>query len=519
MKRVPAALFAIIVLCAAVADPAPAQRRSRSEQKPAEPPAEKKESEEKKAVPEEKLSETRHRVTIGGRSIEYVATAGTLVLKEEDGEPKASVFFIAYSLAGVEDPAKRPITFSFNGGPGSSSVWLHLGVLGPRRVEMDEEGRPLPPPYRLIANEHSVLDLTDLVFIDPVMTGYSRPAPEEDPKQFHGVQEDIESVGEFIRLYTTRYGRWSSPKFLIGESYGTTRAAGLSGYLQRRHGMYFNGIMLVSAILNFQTARFDAGNDLPHILFLPTYTATAWYHGRLAADLQEDLRQTLDEVEEFAAGEYATALMKGDRLGGEERERVVARLARYTGLSEEYVRRTNLRIFIFRFVKELLRDRRQTVGRLDSRFTGFDRDAAGDRFEYDPSYAAIQGPYTATLNDYVRRELEFESDLPYEILTGRVRPWNYGEYRNRYVNVAETLREAMTANPHLKVFVANGYYDLATPYFATEYTFDHLGLEPPLAENVSMGYYEAGHMMYIHIPSLVALKRDLAAFIGSADGL
>lgn len=465
---------------------------------------------------EELLSETSHRVTVDGRALAYKATAGTLILKDEDGTPKASVFYMAYTLDGVSDPGQRPLTFSFNGGPGSSSVWLHLGLLGPRRVLMTEDGHALPPPYALVDNEYSLLDVTDLVFIDPVTTGYSRTVPDEDPQQFHGVQEDVEAVGEFIRLYASRFERWASPKFLIGESYGTTRAAGLAGYLQGRHGMYLNGIMLVSSILNFQTARFDVGNDLPYILFLPTYTATAWYHQRLAGELQGDLRSTLDEVEAFALGDYAQALIRGDALEGHERERIADRLARYTGLSREYVLQTNLRIRIHRFVKELRRDDRLSVGRLDSRFTGVDRDAAAETYDYDPSYAAIQGPYTATLNDYVRRELGFEIDLPYEILSGRVRPWNWGDNENRYVNVAETLREAMTRNPRLKVFVANGYFDLATPYFATQYTFDHLGLDESLRHNISMGYYEAGHMMYIHLPSLKQLKEDLSRFVLSA---
>jgi len=476
-------------------------------------------------VPTEEISLTQHTVLINGKEIKYTATAGTFVLKEEEegedkkaeGEkPKAVVFFIAYTRDEVNDASRRPLTFSFNGGPGSSSVWLHLGILGPRRVLMDEEGHPLPPPYHLVDNEHSLLDVTDLVFIDPVSTGYSRVVPGEKTDQFHNFKKDIESVGEFIRLYTARYKRWPSPKFLIGESYGTTRAAGLAGFLQDRHGMYLNGIMLVSAILNFQTARFNPGNDLPYILFLPTYTATAWYHGQLAADLQADLYKTLGEVEAFAEGEYNLALMKGAALPGDEQEQIAGRLARYTGLSQEYVEQTNLRINIHRFVKELLRDERRTVGRLDSRFKGIDRDAAGENFDYDPSYAAIQGPYTAALNDFVRAELEFESDLPYEILTGRVQPWGYDKHQNQYVNVAETLREAMTKNPCLKVFVANGYYDLATPYFATRYTFNHLGLEPSLQQNISMGYYEAGHMMYVHRPSLVRLKADLATFIYSA---
>lgn len=464
----------------------------------------------------ESLHETIHDVTIDGKKIRYKATAGTILLNM-DVEPAAGyIFFIAYTKVGKEDAATRPLTFSFNGGPGSSSVWLHLGLLGPRRTLMDNDGRALPPPYKLVPNEYSLLDKTDLVFIDPVGTGFSRALPEEDPHQFHGVEEDVEAVGEFIRLYTTRFERWASPKFLIGESYGTTRAAGLSGFLQTRHGLYLNGIMLVSSILQFQTARFDRGNDLPYILFLPTFTATAWYHNQLDADMQSDLEKTLQEVEEFALGEYASALMKGDKLPLQEYDVIVQKLARYTGLTPEYIRQTNLRINIRRFVKELRRDERLTVGRLDSRFTGIDYDAAGERYEYDPSYAAIEGPYTATLNDYVRRDLKFESDLPYEILTGRVRPWNYSNVENQYLNVAETLRNAMNINPHLKVFVANGYYDLATPYFATLYTFSHMGLDPSLKDNVSMGFYESGHMMYIHLPSLIQLKKDLAVFIDGA---
>ncbi len=474
------------------------------------------EPEFKTEFPKEILSQTKHTVSIGGIAVTYTATAGNILLKNEDGRPKANFFFIAYAREGITDTTKRAITFSFNGGPGSSSVWLHLGTLGPKRVLMDDDGKALPPPYKLVDNEYSLLDLTDLVFIDPISTGYSRPVPGEDPKQFHGVQEDVESVGEFIRLYVTRFKRWSSPKFLIGESYGTTRAANLVNYLQDRNGMYFNGVMLVSSILQMQTARFDVGNDLPYIVFLPTYTATAWYHKKLPSDLQGDLRKTLSEVEAFALKDYTLALMKGKNLTKEEHRNIAERLARYTGLSRDYIERTNLRIPIFRFVKELLRSQKRTVGRLDSRFIGIDRDASGEEFEFDPSLTAISGPYTATLNDYVRKDLKYESELPYEILTDRVRPWSYKDSQNRYLNVAEFLRQAMNKNPSLKVHVANGYYDLATPYFATMYTFDHLGLEPDLQNNVSMSFYEAGHMMYIHKPSLVALKEHLTTFLKSA---
>jgi carboxypeptidase C (cathepsin A) len=483
------------------------------EEKPAEKSAEKPDKAKDEKKPEEKVVQTKHSIKIGGQEIKYTATAGTILLKLEDGTPKASVFYVAYTRDDVSDSAKRPITFTFNGGPGSASIWLHLGAFGPRRVEMGDAGALLAPPYKLVDNEYSLLDATDLVFIDPVSTGYSRAVPGEAPKQFHGIEEDIESVGDFIRLYATRNKRWTSPKFLAGESYGTTRAAGLSGYLQQRYGMYLNGIILISSILNFQTAEFDTGNDLPYILYLPTYTAIAWYHKKLPADLQSDLHKAVDESRSFAAHEYADALMGGDTLPAPRRAEIAQKLSRLTGLSAEYIARSNLRIEIQRFDKELLRDQRRTVGRLDGRFIGIDEDAAGSRPEYDPSLAAIVGPYTATFHDYVRGDLKFESDLFYEYLTGRVQPWSYESYQNKYVNVAETLRRAMTQNPFLRVFVGKGYYDLATPFFAAEYTFDHLSLDESLRAHLSGGYYEAGHMMYVHQPSLAKLKQDLSQFI------
>ncbi|MGC9400503.1 MAG: S10 family peptidase [Anaerolineae bacterium] len=464
--------------------------------------------------PKEKLSTTQHTVTIDGKEIAYTATAGTLVLKEESGEPKAVIFFVAYTRDDVDDPGARPITFAFNGGPGSSSVWLHLGLFGPRRVQLfNDDGERLSPPGRLIDNVYSLLDVTDLVFVDPVTTGYSRATSEEEAKAFHAFEKDIEAVGEFIRLYTTRFRRWASPKYLAGESYGTTRAAGLAGFLQNRQGMYLNGIVLISTVLNFQTLRFDVGNDLPYQLFLPTYAATAWYHQQLDDDLQQrPLRDFLDEVEAFVRLDYVPALLKGDALSESERASIAGQIARYTGLRRAYVESADLRLEIFRFTKELLRKERRTVGRLDSRFTAVDRDAAGEKFEFDPSYALIHGPFTAMLNHYVRAELGFESDLPYEILTDRVQPWDYGAYQNRYVNVAETLRQEISRNPHLRVFVANGYYDLATPYAATEYTFDHLQLDPSLRDNITLTHYASGHMIYIHEPSLVALRQDLLDF-------
>ncbi len=399
------------------------------------------------------LSITNHSIQMNGEALNYTVTTGTIVLKEEGkkkgkatgAKPKATLFFIAYTLDGVEDPSSRPLTFAFNGGPGSSSVWLHLGVLGPRRVWLEEDGKAPPPPYHLVDNEYSVLDITDLVFIDPVSTGYSRAVPGEKPEEFHNFKKDIESVGDFIRLYTTRYRRWTSPKFLIGESYGTTRASGLAGYLQKEHGFYLNGLMLVSIVLNFQTIRFGTGNDLPHILFLPTFAAAAWHHQRLSKALQSySLEQLLAEVADFAMGDYALALMKGSTLSAEEKQQITEKLAAYTGLSEDYISQTNLRINIHRFTKELLRDQRRTIGRFDSRYSGLDRDAAGEFSEFDPSDTEINGAFTASLQDYLSSELEYESEVPYRILAHLWESWRYDEHQNQYVDVAETLRKAMS---------------------------------------------------------------------------
>ncbi|MFN8445303.1 MAG: hypothetical protein U0175_31230 [Caldilineaceae bacterium] len=462
----------------------------------------------------DEIVETHHSITIGSTRINYKAIAGTLAIKDEAGKAKASIFFMAYFKQGVEDPSTRPLTISFNGGPGSSSVWLHLGVLGPRRVLSGDVGALAKPPYKLVDNDYSLLDVSDLVFIDPVSTGFSRPANGEEAKQFHGYDQDIESVGNFIRLFVTRYQRWSSPKFLIGESYGTTRAAGLSGYLQERHGMYLNGIMLISAVLDFQTGAFELGNDLVYALYLPSYAATAWYHGKLTEELQaRPLVDYLNEVEHFATHEYLLALMEGDRLEGEALRQMAKRIANYTGLSVDYVLQTRLRMEHVRFAKQLLRSQERTVGRLDTRFTGYDKDAAGEFFEQDPSYSAIQGPYGGALNAYLRDELNFVSDLPYELLASLYEKWDYSKFANRYLHVADTLRKAMNQNPYLKVYVASGFYDLATPFFATDYTLNHLGVDPNLCKNVSVSYFQAGHMMYVHEPSLIQLKKDLAAFV------
>jgi carboxypeptidase C (cathepsin A) len=495
-----------------------AQRQRRAGQAPSEQPNQAAPAQQANPAPalEDKTSKTEHTTHIGGQEVKYTATAGTMVLRKEDGAPTASMFYIAYTRGDVTDLARRPITYAFNGGPGSSSVWLHLGTLGPKRVLLEPSGYSPPPPYTLIDNEYSILDVTDLVFIDPVTTGFSRPAPGTDAKQFHGVNGDMTSVGEFIRLYTTRQGRWESPKFLAGESYGTTRAANLSGHLQGELGMNLNGIVLLSSVLNFGTIAFDPGNDLPYVLYLPSYTAAAWYHKKLAKDLQADMKKAIAESQSFASGEYNTALLKGDTLSARERTQIAQKLARYTGIPAVSIERNNLRLTTSRFRKELLRDQDRVVGRYDCRIVGIDEDPGSDSPDYDPSYAIVQGAFTATWNQYVRGELKFESDLPYEILTGRVRPWSYDQFQNRYVNVAETLSEAMTQNRYLKVFIANGYFDLATPFFATEYTASHMHLDPGVRANLTMDFFDAGHMMYIHKPSLERVKADIAQFIASA---
>ena len=466
---------------------------------------------------EEKTSKTEHSIQINGQTLKYTAVAGTLLLKKEDGTPTASIFYTAYTKDEVADLSKRPLTFAFNGGPGSSSVWLHLGSLGPKRVVMDADGMPTAPPYRFADNPYTLLDQTDLVFIDPVSTGYSRAAVETDAKNFHSLTGDRNSVGEFIRLYTTRNARWASPKFLAGESYGTTRAAALSDYLQSSLGLNLNGIVLMSSVLDFGTIRFDAGNDLPYILYVPTYTAAAWYHKKLSKDLQAaGLAKAVEESKRFASGPYTLALFKGNTISAEERASVVKNLARLTGLSPQYVEECNLRVGPSRFRKELLRDQRLTLGRYDSRLEGVDEDAAGEHPDYDASYASVQGAFTAAWNQYVHAELKFESDLPYEVLTDRVQPWSFQGYENRYVNVADALHDAMTQNAALRVFVANGYYDLATPFLATEYTFSHMQSDPKLRDHVSMGFYEAGHMMYTQLKSLEKLKQDIAKFMASS---
>jgi len=456
--------------------------------------------------------ETQHELTLKEKSLKYTARSGVIPLKDEFNETEAEIFFTAYELKGIRNPAKRPLTFVFNGGPGSASIWLHMGALGPKRVVMEDEGWMPAPPYRYEDNAHTWLDKTDLVFIDPVGTGFSRATTDDLDKKFCSVKGDIESVGEFIRLYLTRYQRWTSPLFLAGESYGTTRAAGLSEHLVDK-GIALNGIVLISTVLDFGAIRFAPANDMPFQLFVPTYAATAWYHGKLSEALQSlKLKDLMSEVTAWSEGDLTLALMKGDRLTDDERRKVARKLARYTGLDLDYVLGTNLRINIFQFCKELLRNDKRSVGRLDSRFKGVEASTVTEMPEFDPSMIAITPAYTAAFNHYARTELGIKTDLTYETLSFAVNEkWQWE--KGSMPTTGETLRKALAKNPYTKVLVGQGYYDLATPFFAAEYMFSHMNIDAEHRANVEMAYYEAGHMFYLDVQSLAAFKGNVDRFL------
>lgn len=482
--------------------------------------------EEKAELPEieEQSVSKQYTGKFGDRSVSFTATAATQIV-ERDDDKKAVFFYVAYTEDDA-DPATRPLVFAFNGGPGSSTVWLHMGLFGPKRVEFDDEGFPVGIPGRLIDNEHSILDVADVVHVDAIGTGLSRGKPKDKEKDFHHFSKDIEAFSNFIVSYVNRNGRWASPTFLAGESYGTTRGAAIASQLFDKHGLQLNGILLISVAMSFQTIAMDVdagflfhrGNDLPFLTHLPTYAATAWYHGVLSKKYQsKDLRSFLDEVEAFALGQYWSALALGDQIDESERKKVVRKVADYTGLSADYVDQYDMRIHIMRFCKELLRSKRRTVGRLDTRYTGFDRVLHGDNLESDPAGNLTMGPMSSALNAYVRSELGFETDDFYEILSMEVNQrWDYEDFKNRYVDTSEDLRSVMSRSQRMKVFVANGYYDLATPHLASEYTFSHMGLDPEIRKNIQMEYYEAGHMMYVHKPSLEKLAGDMRGFIRSS---
>ena len=456
---------------------------------------------------------TKHSINAGGQTLNYTATVAQMPLKDAAGETEAHIFYMAYTLDSATDAGKRPLTFCFNGGPGSASMWVHMGGMGPRSPKLAPDGGMLPPPYEMKDNQDTWLDKTDLVFIDPVGTGYSRAKNIEVARRMNGVQGDIQSVGEFIRMYIMRNNRELSPLFIAGESYGTFRAAGLAGYLIDR-GIAFNGVVLIGTTLNLETI-WSRSDDLVYELELPTYAADAWYHKKVAADLQrKDLKSFLKDAEAFATGEYATALMKGDALSAAERKAAIDKLVRFTGLDAHYLDETNLRFDVQHFTRQLLRDRHESIGRYDGRLTMSSPLNVGETSEGDPSSTLITPPFTAILGNYLRTELGYKTDM-YYYPSGGVQPWDYG-VQNGFGDTTALLRNAMTKNPYMKVMIAAGYYDLATPYYAVEYTFSHMGLHPEMHKRITWDYYQSGHMLYIDSDSHTKLKHDFGEWMSSA---
>ncbi len=455
---------------------------------------------------------THHQVTLNGKTLSYTATAGRLPIKRGDGKTEAEMFFVAYTLDGQE-AAKRPLTFAFNGGPGSASVWLHMGALGPKRVVLQPNGFMPAAPYRLEDNPDTLLDRSDLVMVDAMATGYSRAASAELTKKFLGLKGDVQGFGEFIRLYISRYDRWSSPLFLFGESYGTTRAAGIAGYLAD-HGIAFNGVTLLSMAVDFQTLEWNKSNDMPYFLLVPTFNMIAGYHHKLSADLTQDVAKTREEVLRWSTNDYALAMGKGDALTPEEHRKIVEQLSRYIGLRPEVIEAHDLRIDVPTFTKELLLDQKLVTGRLDGRFSS--PSPGGDERFYDPTGSAILPPYTSAFNNYLRTELNYKSDMPYRVFAYDLpgfREWDWGNAEQGFPSTAGGLRSAMIKNPYMKVLVMEGYYDLATPFAAANWTMDHLNLDGQFRQNISYATYNAGHMVYIDRAEHNKMKKDLVDFM------
>lgn len=465
------------------------------------------------AAAPESPSVTHHTLNLGGRTLEYTATAGLLPIKDDAGKPEANIFYIAYTLGrGPADP-HRPLMFAFNGGPGASALWLHVGGLGPKRVAMDGDGTILSRESQLVDNESTWLDLSDLVFVDPVGTGYSRAAPGVEPRRFFEVNEDVRTAARFIRLYLTQNQRWLSPLYLAGESYGTTRVAALTGRLQSDLGIYPRGVILISTVLDFQTISAGGENDLPYVVGLPSCTAAAWYHKKLPPALMGDLDKTLAEVQTWAIDEYLPALARGDALPKADEERIADRLAAYTGLSRTFLLNNRLRVSTMKFSRELLRDEGRFLGFMDGRVRGVATSRASEYEPFDPSFFLAIGPFVAAFNDYVRRDLHFESALNYEYLSNEAHgAWRYGA-EGHYLDVSDSLSQALAANKHLKVFNAAGLFDLTTPFFAQRYSLNHLGLEESLRGNITFATYRSGHQIYTSLDALKQLKDDAAKFM------
>lgn len=471
-----------------------------------------------KPEPVEKQTVTEHSTRVGGKNVEYTVTAGTMLMKDKEDKPRALMGFTAY-VAKDKDLNKRPLIFAYNGGPGSASLWLHMGVLGPQRAVVTDAGFGTNGPFQRVANEYSIIDEADLVMIDPVGTGFSKPVGEATGEEFWGVDQDIKSVSEFIVKYITDNGRWASPKYVLGESYGGMRTGGVAYYLLAKHMVALNGVILVSPFMEMTTGFAGLGIDLPHAMFLPTFAATARYHGALDP-APEDLEAFMQEVGDFALQEYAPALLMGSRLADADRSQLLAKLSRYTGLSEEYWDKANLRINEGRFNKELLREKGITVGRVDSRFVGNTINRIGENAVYDPMLSAIGPGYLAAFMDYYRNDLEVEDVGNYTVFGNIFLQWDWSHaqpdvpgFKLPFPNTAIDLAFAMKQNPSMRVLVQQGYYDLATPHLATEYFVDHMDITEEQRKNINIAYYEAGHMMYIHEASLEKYKMDLAEFV------
>lgn len=469
-------------------------------------------------VPEAKVFVTRHKGRVGATTLSYTATAGTMLMKNDKDEPIALFGFTAYERDGGDRRA-RPIVFAYNGGPGSASAWLHVGILGPKRTELKDLDFNTRGPFRLVENEFSILDTADLVMIDPVGTGFSRTVGKGEGKDFWGVDQDVTSVSNFIVQYLSEYGRWASPKFILGESYGGMRTGGVSFALLTRHNVALNGVILVSPYLDVAAGFAGLRIDEPYVNFLPTYAATAWYHHALA-ERPAELQPFLREVEAFAEDVYAPVLFKGTRASAAERQKVLAGLARYTGVSAGYWDKANLRLDEGRFLQELMRGKGKVVGRIDSRFEGGSIDVLADRVRYDPYAAAIAPAIVASFNDYYREDLEVKSDREYVLSGDLWKKWDESHeqpdlqgYKSPFANTAVDLAQAMTMNPKMQILVQQGYFDLAVPYRTIEYVVEHLDVAPELRANVHFEYYDAGHMMYVHPPSMAKFKDTTADFI------